>query len=110
MHRHVEIRHPGYAAPNMLFSLPANDGYDRNHAHYATIQAIGSVFTETQDDIWLSKTPSKEPRIHPDENGLIVAGEYFLQIVEATTSTPRPFAITPNFRAWTFLGEIRLPL
>ena len=56
MHRRIEIRHPGYAAPNILFSLPANDGPDRDRAHYATIQAIGSVFTESQGDIWLSKS------------------------------------------------------
>jgi len=98
----VEIRHPGYAVPNILFSLPASDGNNRDRAHYSTILAASAVLTGEQSGTWLSQSSAGESRTQPDADGLISAGEYFLHVFQSDLSDNHPYAINANFRAWQF--------
>ncbi|KAK1081028.1 hypothetical protein LTR48_007589, partial [Friedmanniomyces endolithicus] len=110
MSRRIEIRHPGYAPPNILFSLPARDGPKGDHAHLATVLTAGSIFTNTtQDGLWLSITTAGEPR-EEGHNGLVPAGEYFLQVPRPDPSDTAPYPISANFRAWPFPSTPLPPL
>lgn len=109
----VQVRHPGYNTPNILFMFIANDGAHRDHADYATIWMACSIFIGNRQDHWLSSSASGEPRLDADADGLIHAGDYmyFLHVsVGDDTDTSRPFPIVPNFRAWRFPHESLSPL
>ena len=97
MPRRVEVRHPDYRAPNILFSFPANDGPNRDKAHYPTVLAAGAVFTETQNGLWLSSRSTGDLPIDPDENELMPAGEYFLHVTREDASAVLPYPVTANF-------------
>lgn len=110
MPRRVEVRHPDYPAPNILFSFPANDGPNRDKAHYPTVLAAGAIITKSQSGLWLSSRSSGDLPIEPDDNALMPAGEYFLHVAKDEPSAAGPYPVTANFRAWTFPDEILLPL
>lgn len=110
MSRRIIIRHPGYPVPNKLFTLPASDGPNRDCAHYATIRAIGSIFTDNEASIWLSRSQSGEPRVEPDAGGLMPGGDYFLHVPRHDPSETEAYAIVPNFRTWRFPHEALPPL
>ena len=104
MSQRVRIRHPAYKTPNTLFTFPAGDSRDRDHAHYATIWIACSIFTNNRQDHWLSTSPTGELRASPDVNGLLPAKDCFLHIpsISDDLGMSRIFPIVPNFRAWRY--------
>ncbi|KAK3670762.1 hypothetical protein LTR78_009334 [Recurvomyces mirabilis] len=103
MSQRVCIRHPGYNAPNTLFTLPASDGLDRDRAHYATVQAVSSIITNGAANAWLSKSSlANDDAVTPDLDGLIASGVYFLHVSQDDWSNKEPYPLVPNFRAWRF--------
>ena len=112
MSQRIRIRHPLYKTPNTLFTFPASDGPDRDHAHYATIWLACSIFTNNRQDHWLSTSPGGEPRASPDVNGLLPANDYFLHVhnISDDPKMSRVFPIVPNFRSWRYPHDSLPPL
>lgn len=98
----IRVRHPGYKAQNTLFTFPASDGKHRGYAHYATVWVACFIFTNGEDDLWLSTSLEEEPRISGDTNGLIPAGDYYLHVPRNDPQLTDTVPIVPNFRAWRF--------
>jgi len=97
----ITIKHPGYGRNNTLFALPACDGAGAGgKAHYATVHSACTIIANNRQDGWLSSSLSGEPRTHPDSEGLVPAGVYYLHFEPESTSQPYP--IVPNFRSWAF--------
>lgn len=97
----ITIKHPGYGRGNTLFALPAREGAGaEGKAHYATVHTACAIISNNRYDGWLSSTLSGEPRTHPDFEGLVPAGIYYLHFEPDPNSQPYP--VVPNFRAWAF--------
>ncbi|KAK1048868.1 hypothetical protein LTR74_017426 [Friedmanniomyces endolithicus] len=103
MSHRVRVRHPGYTAPNVLFTLPASDGPDRDRAHYGTVNDAISIITKDAANAWLSKSSSADDdSVTPDLDGFLSAGDYFLHVARDDSSNKAPYPVVPNFRAWPF--------
>lgn len=104
--RPFRLRHPGYPTPNILFTIAASDGRDRDHIHYATAWAACSVILNNRTDHWLSPERLGAPRAAADANGLLLAGDYFLHVPSADAHIIETYSIVPNFRSWQFPHDV----
>lgn len=95
----ITIKHPGYSGNSKLFALPASEKkFDRAHGLYHTVLVACGIVANNHWDGWLSRSKEREPRVEPDEDGLIPAGVYFYHL----DSGDQAYSIVPNFRAWVF--------
>lgn len=99
---HFRLRHPGYPSPNILFTIVASDGKNRDHVHHTTVWVACSVILNNRTDHWLSLSRTGVPQATADADGFLPAGDYFLHAPCVDPDTTGMYSIVPNFRSWQF--------